>query len=246
MFVLEVLDGDGPGPYGLGSFFSIVKKLEKSHGSRCESGPSGPSTYSHPPLPPVSKKEMEAGKADEWDQATRQPLASATPPPLLSPLSALTPSTGPGSSGMSPKFVESRTLMPGLPPVPLAPLNPLLSPVTLLQVKDTVTTSDMVWELHSCHHPPPSLSSSDLPSSLGMAVNEDEDSSVNKSHASSFNPWMETHPVPSITRSPNEWKTWLDSALHNGVPKFGWPSSSRHYQRLPCCPSKNQSLYRQG
>jgi hypothetical protein len=220
MFVLEVLDGDGPGPYGLGSFFSIAKKLEKSHSSRCESGPSGPSTYSHPPLPPVSKKEMEAGKADEWDQATRQPLASATPPPLLSPLSALTPSTGPGSSGMSPKFVESRTLMPGLPPVPLAPLNPLPSPVTLSQVEDVVTTSDMVQKLHSCHHPSPSLSSSDLPSSSEMAIDV-EDSSVNRSCASSFDPWTKTHPAPSISDSQDAWTTWLDDALCNGVPKFG-------------------------
>jgi hypothetical protein len=30
VFVLEVLDGDGPGPYGLGSFFSIMKKSDRS------------------------------------------------------------------------------------------------------------------------------------------------------------------------------------------------------------------------
>jgi hypothetical protein len=144
MFVLDVLDGDGPSPYGLGSFFSIAKKSEKSRGSRHKFGASGIPTYSHPPLPPVSKKEMEAGKADERDQATRWPLALATPPPLLSPLSTLIPSVGPGSSHVSSKFVESRTLMLGLPPVPLAPLNPLPSLVTLLQVEDVVATSDMV------------------------------------------------------------------------------------------------------
>ena len=99
------------------------------------------------------------------------------------PLSALTPSAGPGSSGMSPEFVESRTPTPGLPPVPLAPLNPLPSPVTLLQVEDVVATSNMVQELHSCHHPPPLLSSFNLPPSLEMAVDEAKDSLLAWSHA---------------------------------------------------------------
>jgi hypothetical protein len=49
VFVPEVLDGDGPSPYGSGSFFSIVKKSKKSRGSRHKSSPSGPSTYSYPP-----------------------------------------------------------------------------------------------------------------------------------------------------------------------------------------------------
>jgi hypothetical protein len=145
VFVLKVLDGDGPGPYGLGSFFSLVKKSEKSHGSRCKSGPPVPSTSIHPPLPPLSKKEIEASKGQDRDQAARRPLASATPPPSLSPLSALTPSVGLGSSGVSPNFMESWTPTPGLPLVPLAPLNPLPSPVTLSQVEDVVTTSDMCY-----------------------------------------------------------------------------------------------------
>jgi hypothetical protein len=106
VFVLEVLEGNGPGPYGSGSFFSIAKKSEKSRGSRRKSGTSGPFTYSHPPLPPLSKKEIEASKALDWDQAARPPPASATPPPSLSPLSALTPSAGPGSSHVSPEFME--------------------------------------------------------------------------------------------------------------------------------------------
>jgi hypothetical protein len=70
VFVLEVLDGNGPGPYGSGSFFSIAKKSDKSRGSRHKSGPSGVSTSSRPPLPPVSKKEMKHVLADKWDQAT--------------------------------------------------------------------------------------------------------------------------------------------------------------------------------
>ena len=220
VFVLEVLDGNGPGPYGSGSFFSIAKKSDKSRGSRHKSGPSGVSTSSRPPLPPVSKKEIEAGKAQEQDWAARQPPASATPPPLLSPLSALTPSMGPGSSHLSPEFVESRTLMPGFPLVPLAPLNPLPSLVTLSQVEDIVATSDMVWELHSHHHPPPSLSSSDSTSSSKMAINA-KNPLVNRSCATSFNPWTETHPVPPIDRTLDAWRTWLDDALCNGVLKFG-------------------------
>jgi hypothetical protein len=220
LFVLEVLNGDGPGPYGSGSFFSIAKKSKKTCGSRCKSDPPAPSTYIHPPLPPLSKKEIEAGKVLDRDQAARWPLALATPPPSLSPLSALTPSAGPGSSYVSPEFVESWTPMPGLPLVPMAPLNPLPSPVTLPQVKDVVTMSDMVWELQSCYHPPTMLSSSDSPSSLEMAINV-KDSSVIRSRASSFDPWTETHPAPSIGDSRDAWMTWLDDALHNGVPEFG-------------------------
>jgi hypothetical protein len=29
-----------------------------------------------------------------------------------------------------------------------------------------------------------------------------------------------THPAPSLFRSEEEWETWLDSALDNGVPAF--------------------------
>jgi hypothetical protein len=220
VFVLEVLDGDGPGPYGSGSFFSITKKAGKSRGSGRKSGPPVPLGFVCPPLPPLSKKELKAGKALDRDQAARWPLASATPPALLSPLSALNPSVGPGSSGVSPEFVESWTPMPGLPLVPLAPLNPLPSPITLSQVEDVVATSDMVWELHSRHHPPPSLSSSDSPSSSEMAIDA-EDSSVTWSRASSFDPWTETHLAPSIGDSQDAWTTWLDDALRNGVPEFG-------------------------
>ena len=149
VFVLEVLDGDGPGPYGSGSFFSIAKKSEKSRGSRRKSGPPGPSGIPH--LPPLSKKEIDAGKALDWDYAAKRRMVSTTPPPHLSPLPPLTASADGQSSGVSPEFVASRTLMPGLPPVPLAPLNPLPSPVTLSQVEDMVATSDLVRDLQSCH-----------------------------------------------------------------------------------------------
>jgi hypothetical protein len=120
----------------------------------------------------------------------------------------------------SPEFVESQTPTPGLPPVSLAPLNPLPSPVTLSQVEDVVATSDMVRELHSCHQPPPSLSSSDSPSSSEMAVDV-EDPSLNRSRASSFDPWTETHLAPPLDDSRYAWTTWLEDALDNGVPEDG-------------------------
>ena len=39
------------------------------------------------------------------------------------------------------------------------------------------------------------------------------------------NPWTKSHLTPSITGSPHKWETWLDSALHNGVPEFGLAKS---------------------
>jgi hypothetical protein len=146
------------------------------------------------------------------------------PPPHLSPLSTLTPSAGKGPSEVSPKFVGSRTPTLGLPPVPLAPLNPLPSLVTLLQVEDAITTSDMVRELHSHYLPPPSLSSSSSslsPPSLEMAVDDDEDPLLPKSCTSSFNPWMESHPAPPLLGGRHAWETWLGDALRNGVPEMG-------------------------
>jgi hypothetical protein len=104
--------------------------------------------------------------------------------------------------------------------VPMAPLNPLPSLVTLSQVEDVVATSDMVQDLQSHHHPPPSISSFDSPSSSEMAIDV-EDSSVIQSRASSFDPWTETHPAPFIGDSQDAWTTWLDDALQNGVPQFG-------------------------
>jgi hypothetical protein len=47
------------------------------------------------------------------------------------------------------------------------------------------------------------------------------DSLVTQSHTSSFDPWTETHSVPSIGDSRDAWMTWLDDALCNGVPEFG-------------------------
>jgi hypothetical protein len=132
----------------------------------------------------------------------------------------LTASADGQSSGVSPEFVASRTLMPGLPPVPLAPLNPLPSPVTLSQVEDMVATSDLVRDLQSRHPPPPSSSSFDSPPSSEMAIDVEASSDI-WSRASSFDPWTETHPAPSIGDSRDAWLTWLDGAVQNGVPHVG-------------------------
>jgi hypothetical protein len=122
---------------------------------------------------------------------------------------------------MSPEYVASQTLTPGLPPVPLAPLNLLPSPVTLSQVEDMVATSDLIWELHSHHLPSPSLSSSNFSSSFSMMVDDAEDSLPDRSYASSFDLWTESHLVPCLTASALDWETWLDNALVNNIPKVG-------------------------
>jgi hypothetical protein len=82
--------------------------------------------------------------------------------------------------------MDSRTPMPGLPPVPLAPLNPLPSPVTLSQVEDVLATSDMVWEIHSRHLPPAPLSAPSLPPSFEMAVDVNADPSPTQSCTTSY------------------------------------------------------------
>jgi hypothetical protein len=103
-----------------------------------------PPSSSQPPLPLPDPKIMKVAKVHRQNLKALWPLALATPSPSLSPLSALPPSLGVGSSHISPEFIESWTPMPGLPPVLLAPLNPLPSLVTLLQVKDVLATSEMV------------------------------------------------------------------------------------------------------
>jgi hypothetical protein len=142
------------------------------------------------------------------------------PPPSHSPLSTLPPSQGAGSSHVAPKLVESQTPMPGLPPVPLAPLNPLPSPVMLSQVEDMLVTSNMVWEIHSCHLPPAPLSAPSSPPSFEMAIDDDADPSPTQSHATSYTLWVDTHPAPT-SGSPLQWTTWLGNTLQNEVLEQG-------------------------
>jgi hypothetical protein len=135
---------------------------------------------------------MKAAKVHQRNLEVLWPPASATPPPSLSPLSALPPSQDAGSSHVSPKIVESWTPMPGLPPVPLAPLNPLPSLVTLSQVEDALVTSDMVQKIHSHYLPPAVLSAPSLPPSFEMAVDADADPSPTQSRAMSYTLWVNT------------------------------------------------------
>jgi hypothetical protein len=102
--------------------------------------------------------------------------------------------------------------------MPLAPLNPLPSPVTLSQVEDVLATSKMVQDLTS-HHLHPSLhSSSDSPSSSLMAV-DIEDAPVDTWSCSlSYHPWVESHPSPDLFSNTDMWMTWLAEALENEVP----------------------------
>jgi hypothetical protein len=181
VFILEVLGNDGPG-----SFFSIRKKAAQSCRSQHKPIPPGLPSSSQPPLPPSDPKIWKAAMVLKWNLAALQPPASAFPPPLLSPLSALPPFLGAGSSHVSPKFVESWTLTPGLPPEPLAPLNPLPSPVTLSQVEVVLATSEMVWDLVSCHHSSPLLTSFNSPLSLTPSFIHASGSSVLIGHESAL------------------------------------------------------------
>jgi hypothetical protein len=156
----------------------------------------------------------------QWNLEALWPPALATPPLSHSPLSTLPPSQGAGSSHISPEFVESWTLTPGLPPVLLAPLNPLPSPVTLSQVEDVLTTSNLIREIHSCHLPPALLSTPSSPPSFEMAIDDDADPSPTQSHATSYTLWVDTHPAPT-SGSPLQWTTWLGDTLQNEVPKQG-------------------------
>jgi hypothetical protein len=222
VFILEVLNDDGPGPYGSGSFFSIEKKASRSHGPWCKPmPPPGLRPPSRPPLPPLNCKIPKASKVkDRTLDALPPPAWASSPLSLLSPLPTQPLPQGAGSSYVSPEFMDSQTPMPGPPPVPLAPLNPLPSPVTLSQVEDVLATSDMVWEINSRHLPPAPLSAPSSPPSFEMAVDVDADPSPTQSRATSYTSWVNTHLAPT-SGSPLQWTTWLGDALWNEVPEEG-------------------------
>src|SRR6267142_2614208 len=192
VFVLEVLDGDGPGPSGPGSFFVLPKK-------RTQSLPKGkaalatPAPWAPPPLPlsgpppsmpitaapslevpplPLKHGNKHVDKSTrDWDVApgiVSVVMRTASP----SPLSTLTPSPVVGAS---------------------VPPEPSVSPMTLSQVKDILATSGMVQALQA-QFPSPASSSTSL-SSLRMIV--DESPSPSHTHAASldisFDPWTDTH-----------------------------------------------------
>jgi hypothetical protein len=220
VFILEVLDDDGPGPYGSGSFFSIEKKAGRPH--RPWHKPAPPPALpppSQPPLPSLDCKIPKASKAKvRISDALVPPAWASSPLPSLSPLPTQPLPQGAGSSVVSPELVVSQTPMPGPPPVPLAPLNSLPSPVTLSQIEDIPATSELVWELHSRRLPSTPLSSLSLPPSVVMAV--DDDPSPIQSCATSYTSWVDTHPAPT-SGSLLHWTTWFGNALWNEVPKEG-------------------------
>jgi len=116
----------------------------------------------------------------------------------LSPLSSLTPS-------------------PAMRPLALPRQS--ISPVTLSQVEDILATSGMVQALHARINPPPPASSP-LSPSLNMEVDLDKNPST-LSHATSLNPWIDSHPPLGLRVPTPEWASWIQVALSHGVPVKG-------------------------
>jgi hypothetical protein len=101
---------------------------------------------------------------------------------------------------------------------PLAPLNPLPSPVTLSQVEDVVATSDLVQELHSRYQPSSPLSApSSPPMFRDMEWEADPYPNSRESSGAHFVSWVPSHPAPTDGGSPLRWKTWFGQALRNEV-----------------------------
>jgi hypothetical protein len=227
VFLLEVLDDDGPGPYGSGSFFALEKKAGRACGPRRKPTPSSPPPPSQPPLStsvpitlvPKTKKTKITSKKPLPPWPELAPVAPVPPSPLVSAPLCLSPLplSWAESSHVSPERVVSRTPTPWPPLVPLALLNPLPSPVTLSQVEDVVATSDMVWELHSCYQPLTPLSAPSSPPMFGdMEWEVDPYPNSRESSEAHFVSWVPFHPAPT-DGSPLRWKTWFGQALRNEV-----------------------------
>jgi hypothetical protein len=91
----------------------------------------------------------------------------------------------------------------------------------LLQVKDIIAMSDMVWELNSHYLPLALLSTpSSPPMFRDMEWEADPYPSSHELSEASFNLWVPFHLAPT-SGSPQEWRTWFDDALHNKVPEEG-------------------------
>src|SRR6267142_461737 len=147
-----------------------------------------------PPLP-LKYGNKQADKSTwDWDVAPSiisAVMQSASP----SPLSTLTPSP----------VVRA-----------LVPLEPSVSPVTLSQVEDILTTSGMVQALHT-RFPPPASSSTSPPL---VVMNMDESPSPSHSCATSYDLWTDSHPAPD-PQDLAAWGLWIEAALTNGVPAEG-------------------------
>src|SRR6267142_6654578 len=220
VFVLEVLDGDGPGPSGPGSFFSLPKKRTQSllKGKTVSAAPAP----SAPPLPPLSGPPPTACPA-------AAPSLEVPPLPLKYGNKQVDKSTRDRDMALSVVSAVMQTASPSLlstlTPSPvvgaLVPPEPSVSPVTLSQVEDILATSRMVQALHA-RFPPPA-SSSALSSSTEMNVDESPSPphSCASSLDASFNPWTDTHPPPDPQEMPVVWGSWTDAALLHGVPAEG-------------------------
>jgi len=165
VFILEVLAGDGPGSDGPGSdgpgsFFTLLKKAKMALRTRggCKATAPLASTLRPYSGPPLAAPAVPAGIVSMASPILESPFHSGKLPPLM-------PSLAP-SLHMSLEFILSWTptleatpivaLMPvGSPSMPLAPINPIPSPVTLGQVKDILATSEMVCTLQTWTPSPP-------------------------------------------------------------------------------------------
>jgi hypothetical protein len=89
--------------------------------------------------------------------------------------------------------------------------------VTLSQVEDVVTTSDMVRELHSRYQPSTPLSAPSSPTMFGdMEWEVDPYPNSHESSEAHFVSWVPFHPAPA-NGLPLWWKTWFGEALRNEV-----------------------------
>src|SRR6266850_2405837 len=220
VFVLKVLDGDGPGPSGPGSFFTLPKK-------RTWSLPKGKVALAA--LAPLAPPSLPLSCPLPSSPITAAPSLEVPPLPLKYGNKQVDKSTwdwdvAPGIAAVvmqstSPSLLS--TLMPSLVVGALVPLEPSVSPVMLSQVEDILATSRMVQALHA-QFPPPASSST---SSSSTEMNVDEFPSPSHSRAASldasFNPWTDTHCSPDPWETPMVWRSWIEATLLNGIPVKG-------------------------
>ena len=185
MFVLDVLDGDRPGPSEPGLFFALPKKRNRSLPKpKMVSTTPAPSA---PPPPPLSGPPP-------FTPAVAAPSLKVPPLPLKHGNTHVNKSTW--DHGVNPGVIAAMmwdasssplsTLTPSLVVRPLAPMGHSISPVTLSQVEDILTTRGMVQALHAQINPPPASFSFSSPSAMVMDL--DKVSSSSYANATSFNP----------------------------------------------------------
>jgi len=228
VFILEVLAGDGPGSDGPGSdgpgsFFTLLKKAKMALRTRggCKATAPLASTLRPYSGPPLAAPAVPAGIVSMALPILESPFHSGELPPLM-------PSPAP-SLHMSPEFVLSQTptleatpimaLMPmESPSMPLAPINPIPSPVTLGQVEDILTTSEMVCTLQTRTRtwtlfPDPTPMSVDAasPSPPAVPLPGVPYDGIPKLEY----PWLMRHPLPH-----SNFSDWVTDALAQDIPAY--------------------------